>query len=67
MSSAPPSPEDQRNREMFKAMFNTPLEYVRESLDDLGLACQRLLEKIVETAEKNKATGVLLNPNSLRS
>ena len=62
MSASQPSAEDLRNREMFKAMFSTPLDFVEESLEDLGLACERLLAKIVETVEKNKRTGAASPP-----
>ena len=67
MSASQPSEEDLRNREMFKAMFSTPLEFVEESLEDLGLACERLLAKIVDTVQKNKRNGAIaLFPISVR-
>jgi len=57
------SAEDMRNRAMFTAMFSTPLVHVVDSLDELGLACERLLEKIVDVAERNYSSGVAFPSN----
>jgi hypothetical protein len=52
------SAEDMRNRAMFTAMFSTPLVHVVDSLDELGVACTRLLEKTVAESEKNRSSGL---------